>query len=164
MVLSSIHRLFSFLSTLWIDKQQKAISPLRKASLRTSSDSTPQHLCRRTGQSRENCEHHQLNFKQYIYIYIYISLTIKKFVQYGTNFSSLLKISLANFSSLLKIFCKIQKEKLHAELKRVLSEKRSHLRETNSTITDMEENMSKMDSKSEVIWIFFWNALFILML
>ncbi|XP_073671945.1 uncharacterized protein prx [Paramisgurnus dabryanus] len=43
----------------------------------------------------------------------------------------------------------IQKEKLHAELKRVLSEKRSHLRETHSTLTDMDEN-SKKDSKNEV--------------
>nr|XP_055029938.1 neuroblast differentiation-associated protein AHNAK [Misgurnus anguillicaudatus] len=42
----------------------------------------------------------------------------------------------------------IQKEKLHAELKRVLSEKRSHLRETHSTLTDMDEN-SKKDSKNE---------------
>ncbi|KAI7802264.1 putative periaxin [Triplophysa rosa] len=43
----------------------------------------------------------------------------------------------------------IQKEELHAELKRVLSEKRNHLREINSTVTDMEEN-SKKDSNSEI--------------
>lgn len=51
---------------------------------------------------------------------------------------------------MLKLFCKIQKEKLHAELKRVLSEKKSHFRETNSTVTEMEEN-SKKDSNSEVM-------------
>lgn len=33
----------------------------------------------------------------------------------------------------------VQKEKLHAELKQVLSQKRSQLRDTQSTLRDMEE-------------------------
>ncbi len=39
--------------------------------------------------------------------------------------------------------------KLHAELKQVLSQKRSQLRETQSTLTDMEEP-PKTDNKNEV--------------
>ncbi|XP_016379910.1 neuroblast differentiation-associated protein AHNAK [Sinocyclocheilus rhinocerous] len=43
----------------------------------------------------------------------------------------------------------VQKEKLHAELKQVLSQKRSQLRDTQSTLTDMEEP-PKTGSKNEV--------------
>lgn len=42
---------------------------------------------------------------------------------------------------------KVQKEKLHAELKQVLSQKRSQLRDTQST--DMEDP-SNTDNKNEV--------------
>ncbi|KAK2894988.1 hypothetical protein Q8A67_012217 [Cirrhinus molitorella] len=43
----------------------------------------------------------------------------------------------------------VQKEKLHAELKQVLSQKRSQLRDTQSTLTDMEEP-PKTENKNEV--------------
>nr|XP_021323576.1 periaxin isoform X18 [Danio rerio] len=42
----------------------------------------------------------------------------------------------------------VQKEKLHAELKQVLSQKRNQLRDTQSTSTDMDEP-SRTDSKNE---------------
>lgn len=48
-----------------------------------------------------------------------------------------------------KFVFKVQKEKLHAELKQVLSQKRSQLRDTQSTLTDMEEP-PKTDSKNVV--------------
>ncbi|XP_016318709.1 neuroblast differentiation-associated protein AHNAK-like isoform X4 [Sinocyclocheilus anshuiensis] len=65
---------------------------------------------------------------------------------FGTHLSTQHSISADEQDSPERI---VQKKKLHAELKQVLSQKRSQLRDTQSTLTDMEEP-PKTGSKNEV--------------
>lgn len=115
-------------ASLQIGKQQKTLSPLRQASLWRSSKYTPQHLCWWAGQPRTNCEYYRCN----LWAQTCGDVNVRP-----------LSILTPN------VFSKVQKEKLHAELKQVLSQKRSLHRDTQSTLTDMEEP-PKTENKNEV--------------